>query len=91
MAVKVPSLLGKTPQSTDSLLPKSTVFTVTLLCVTIVLPSFTNLTDLANHPGLRMPRAATSWASCLFAVDELKIALRYLLVNSETLIIVFFY
>ncbi|ECC6922332.1 hypothetical protein DAE56_26705 [Salmonella enterica] len=26
--------------------------------------------DLANHPGLHMPRAATSWASCLFAVDE---------------------
>nr|DAL27551.1 MAG TPA_asm: hypothetical protein [Caudoviricetes sp.] len=23
----------------------------------------------ANHPGLRMPRAATSWASCLFAVS----------------------
>lgn len=22
---------------------------------------------LANHPGLRAPRAATSWASCLFA------------------------
>ncbi|EAU9422977.1 TPA_asm: hypothetical protein G0G78_09880 [Salmonella enterica] len=38
-----------------------------------VLPSFTNLTDLANHPGLRMPRAATSWASCLFAVDNITI------------------
>lgn len=24
---------------------------------------------LANHPGLHMPRAATSWASCLFAID----------------------
>ncbi|AXF75498.1 hypothetical protein AV903_04295 [Erwinia tracheiphila] len=28
---------------------------------------------LANHPGLHMPRAATSWASCLFAVDGMKI------------------
>ncbi|EDT2447348.1 hypothetical protein DCU91_001009 [Salmonella enterica subsp. enterica] len=26
-------------------------------------------TYLANHPGLHMPRAATSWASCLFAVS----------------------
>ncbi|PTA75373.1 hypothetical protein C9411_19975 [Serratia sp. Nf2] len=24
----------------------------------------------ANHPDLRVPRAATSWASCLFAADE---------------------
>ncbi|EDV1511587.1 hypothetical protein GTC52_004678 [Salmonella enterica] len=24
---------------------------------------------LANHPGLHMPRAATSLASCLFAVS----------------------
>nr|DAG56870.1 MAG TPA: hypothetical protein [Caudoviricetes sp.] len=26
---------------------------------------------LANHPGLHMPRAATSWASCLFALFTL--------------------
>ncbi|WP_235588258.1 hypothetical protein, partial [Escherichia albertii] len=25
---------------------------------------------LTNHPGLHMPRAATSWASCLFAVSS---------------------
>ncbi|WP_392738560.1 hypothetical protein AB3M75_21960 [Serratia ureilytica] len=25
---------------------------------------------LANHPDLHAPRAATSWASCLFAVDD---------------------
>ncbi|TSD16433.1 hypothetical protein FPB06_21540 [Enterobacter hormaechei] len=24
---------------------------------------------LANHPGLQMPRAATSWSSCQFAVS----------------------
>ncbi|RJY02623.1 hypothetical protein D3I93_02275 [Serratia marcescens] len=30
----------------------------------------------ANHPDLRVPRAATSWASCLFAADG--ITLRYL-------------
>lgn len=25
---------------------------------------------LANHPAIHTPPAATSWASCLFAVDE---------------------
>nr|DAT42207.1 MAG TPA: hypothetical protein [Caudoviricetes sp.] len=33
----------------------------------------------ANHPGLRMPRAATSWASCLFAVDGLIIQIKLLI------------
>lgn len=27
----------------------------------------------ANHPGIHTPPAATSWASFLFAVDELNI------------------
>jgi len=30
----------------------------------------------ANHPALHMPGAATSWASCLFAVDGFNIAKR---------------
>ncbi|EAW9008147.1 hypothetical protein NL87_18310 [Salmonella enterica] len=51
--------------------------------MTIVLPSFTNLTDLANHPGLRMPRAATSWASCLFAVDVKTIYTKNVYVNTK--------
>ncbi|EFP9201046.1 hypothetical protein HLO79_001846 [Shigella flexneri] len=25
--------------------------------------------DSTNHPGLHMPQAATSWASCLFVVS----------------------
>ncbi|HAE6686444.1 TPA_asm: hypothetical protein G4K84_001984 [Salmonella enterica] len=27
---------------------------------------------LTNHPGLHMPQAATSWASCLFVIFDIK-------------------
>nr|DAM68306.1 MAG TPA: hypothetical protein [Caudoviricetes sp.] len=27
---------------------------------------------LTNHPGLHMPEAATSWASCLFVIFDIK-------------------
>lgn len=42
----------------------------------------------ANHPGLRMPRAATSWASCLFAVDELIIQIKLLIRQQSKLYLV---
>ncbi|ECC6922349.1 hypothetical protein DAE56_26795 [Salmonella enterica] len=44
--------------------------------------------DLANHPGLHMPRAATSWASCLFAVDVIN--LQFFIVVCQQLFIVLF-
>nr|DAZ17307.1 MAG TPA: hypothetical protein [Caudoviricetes sp.] len=40
---------------------------------------------LANHPGLHMPRAATSWASCLFAVDGLIIQIKLLMSQQSKL------
>ena len=42
----------------------------------------------ANHPGLRMPRAATSWASCLFAVDGLIIQIKLLIRQQSKLYLV---
>lgn len=42
----------------------------------------------ANHPGLRMPRSATSWASCLFAVDGLIIQIKLLIRQQSKLYLV---
>lgn len=35
----------------------------------------------ANHPVIHTPPAATSWASCLFAVDEMILLLKVVNIN----------
>lgn len=45
----------------------------------------------ANHPGLRMPRVAASWASCLFTVDGLIIQIKLLMRQQSKLYLVAIY
>ncbi|MGV3692373.1 hypothetical protein ACV8SG_26440, partial [Citrobacter freundii] len=51
-----------------------------LFCITTSL--IVKITS-ANHPVIHTPPAATSWASCLFAVDDERLPKVFIYVNTQ--------